>query len=60
MKKNKNVENYEQLEKNVKNAIEKVKPENYKNYFQLAYGINEKIKFIRKPSTIKKKLKIYK
>jgi len=46
MKKNRNVENYEQLENNVKNAIEKVKPENYKNYFQHAYGMNEKIEFI--------------
>jgi transposase len=60
MKKNRNVENYEQLEKNVENAIEKVKPENYKNYFQHAYGMNEKIEFIRKSSTRKKKLKIYK
>ena len=60
MKKNRNVENYEQLEKNVENAIEKVKPENYKNYFQHAYGMNEKIEFIRKPSTRKRKLKIYK
>ena len=60
MKKNRNVENYEQLEKNVENAIEKVKPENYKNYFQHAYGLNEKIEFIRKPSTRKRKLKIYK
>lgn len=38
----------------------KVKPENYKNYFQHAYGMNEKIEFIRKPSTRKRKLKIYK
>ena len=60
MKKNRNVENYEQLEKNVENAIEKVKPENYKNYFQHAYGMNEKIEFIKKPSTRKRKLKIYK
>jgi transposase len=60
MKKNRNVENYEQLEKNVENAIDKVKPENYKNYFQHAYGMNEKIEFIRKPSTRKRKLKIYK
>ena len=59
MKKNRNVENYEQLEKNVENAIEKVKPENYKNYFQHAYGTNEKIEFIRKPSTRKRKLKNY-
>jgi len=60
MKKNRNVENYEQLEKNVENAIEKVKPENYNNYFQHAYGMNEKIEFIRKTSTRKRKLKIYK
>ena len=60
MKKNRNVENYEQLEKNVENSIDKVKPENYKNYFQHAYGMNEKIEFIRKSSTRKKKLKIYK
>ena len=60
MKKNRNVENYEQLEKNVENAIDKVKPENYKNYFQHAYGMNETIEFIRKPSTRKRKLKIYK
>ena len=31
-----------------------------KNYFQHAYGIDEKIEFIRKPSTRKMKLKIYK
>jgi len=60
MKKNRNVENYEQLEKNVDNAIERVKPENYKNYFQHAYGIHKKIEFIRKPSTRKRILKNYK
>jgi transposase len=60
LKKDKNVANFQELEKNVKNAIEKVKPENYKNYFQHAYGMNEKIEFIRKPSTRKRKLKIYK
>jgi len=59
MKKNRNVENYEQLEKNVENSIDKVKPENYKNYFQHAYGMNEKIAFLRKPSTRKRKLKNY-
>ena len=60
MKKNRNVENYEQLEKNIDKAIEKVKPENYKNYFQHAYGIKEGMDFQRKPSTRKRKLKIYK
>ena len=37
-----------------------VKPENYKNYFDYAYGINKKTEYTRKPSTIKRKLKIYK
>ena len=60
IKKNRNIENYEQLEKNVDNAIERVKPENYKNYFQHAYRIHKKIEFIRKPSTRKRILKNYK
>jgi hypothetical protein len=60
MKKNRNVENYQQLVNNVNKAIEKVKPENYKNYFQHAYGMNEKIKYTRKPSTIRRKLINYK
>lgn len=60
MKKNKNVENYEQLEKNVENAIKRVKPENYRNYFQHAYGIKENIIYKRKASTRRRKLKIYK
>ena len=47
MKKNRNVENYEQLEKNVENAIEKVKPENYKNYFQHAFLVmKKKLQFV--------------
>jgi transposase len=60
LKKNRNVENYQQLEKNVDKAIEKVKPENYKNYFHHAYGINEKIYIKIKPSTRRRKLKNYK
>ena len=60
MKKNRNVENYEQLEKNVENAFERVKPENYRNYFQHAYGTKEHIIYNRKPSTRRKKLKVYK
>jgi cellulose biosynthesis protein BcsQ len=60
MKKNRNVENYEQLEKNVENAIERVKPENYKNYFQHAYGTKEHIVYKRNPSTRRRKLKVYK
>jgi transposase-like protein len=60
MKKNRNVENYEKLENNIDDAIDRVKPENYKNYFQHAYGLDESIEFIRKPSTLKRKLKNYK
>ena len=60
MKKNRNVENYQQLESNVDNAIEKVKPENYRNYFQHAYGMNERVEYTRKASTRRRKLKIYK
>jgi hypothetical protein len=60
MKKNRNVENYEQLQKNVDNAIEKVKPNNYKSYFQYAYGKKECMEYIRKASTKKRKLKNYK
>ena len=60
MKKNRNVENYEQLEKNVENAIDKVKPENYKNYFEYAYNLKEGYELKRKPSTRRRKLKIYK
>jgi len=41
-------------------VIDKVKLENYKNYFQHAYGLNKKLEFIRKPSTRKRKLKNYK
>jgi len=53
-------ENYQQLENNVNKAIEKVKPENYKNYFEHAYNLNEGIKLHRKPSTRRRKLKNYK
>lgn len=60
MKKNRNVENYENLENNIDDAIDKVKPENYKNYFQHAYGLDESSEFIRKSSTRKRKLKNYK
>jgi hypothetical protein len=60
LKKNRNVENYQQLENNVNKAIEKVKPENYKNYFHHAYGLNKKIYIKKKPSTRRRKLKNYK
>jgi len=59
---NKKIElnNFEELEKNVDTSIEKVKPENYKNYFDYAYGKNKKTEYIRKPSRRKYKLKLYK
>jgi len=57
MKKNRNVHNYEQLENNIDNAIGKVKPQNYKNYFEYAYNLKEGIQMERKPSTRKRKLK---
>ncbi len=41
-------------------AIDKVKPENYKNYFQYAYGVKDDNTYKRKPSTRKCKLKNYK
>ena len=60
MKKNRNVNNYEQLENNIDNAIGKVKPQNHKNYFEYAYNSKEGIQMERKPSTRKRKLKNYK
>jgi len=60
LKKNRNVENFQQLEKNVEKAIERVKPENYKNYFEYAYNLKEGINLHRKPSTRRRKLKKYK
>ena len=40
--------------------ISAVKPENYKNYFNHAYGMKEGIKLHRKSSTRRHKLKNYK
>ena len=37
-----------------------VKPENYRNYFQHAYGMTERVEYTRKASTRRRKLKIYK
>jgi len=60
MKKDRNVGNYQQLENNVDKAIEKIKKENYKNYFEYAYNLKEGTDLQRKPSTRRRKLKIYK
>lgn len=60
MKKHRNVTNFEQLSNNVKQSIEQVKPSNYKNYFEYAYGIKEGMTYTKKPSTRKRKRKLYK
>jgi transposase-like protein/transposase len=60
IKKNRDVDTFAGLEKNIDKAIDKVKPENYKNYFQYAYGVKDNITYKRKPSTRKCKLKNYK
>ena len=60
IKKNRNVYTFEGLETNVNKAIDKVKTENYKNYFDYAYRIKNKLEYTRKPSTKKLKPKKYK
>ena len=60
IKKNRDVYTFAGLEKNIDKAIDKVKPENYKNYFQYAYGVKDDITYKRKLSTRKCKLKNYK
>ena len=60
IKKNRDIYTFSELEKNVDKAIDKVNPENYKNYFQYAYGIKDNTIYKRKPSTRKCKLKNYK
>jgi 3-methyladenine DNA glycosylase AlkC len=60
IKKKRDVYSFEELAKNVDTSIERVKPENYKNYFDYAYGTNKKTEYTRKLSTRKHKLKLYK
>ena len=48
------------LDKNIEKAIEKVKPENYKNYFDYAYKTKESLEYSKKSSTRKCKPKKYK
>jgi transposase len=60
IKKNRDVYTFDGLAKNIDKAIDKVNPENYKNYFQYAYGIKDDISYKRKQSTRKCKLKKYK
>jgi transposase len=60
LKKDRNVKNFQELEKNVEKAIDKVKQENYKNYFKYAYNLKEGYELKRNPSTRRRKLKNYK
>lgn len=60
IKKNRDVYTFEGLENNIDKAIDKVKPENYKNYFDYAYGMKNDMTYKRTPSTRKCKLKNYK
>ncbi len=60
IKKNRDVYTFEGLEQNIDKAIDKVKPENYKNYFQYSYGVKNDITYKQKTSTRKCKLKNYK
>ena len=53
IKKKRNVNSFEELAKNVDTSIERVKPENYKNYFEYAYVTSKKMESTRK-------LKLYK
>jgi len=59
IKKNRDVYTFDGLKNNIDKAVDNVKPENYKNYFQYAYGIQEDITYKRNPSTRKRKLKKY-
>ena len=60
LKKYRNVNNFQQLRKNVITSLDKIKPENYKNYFQDSYGRKQGLEYSRKPSTRKCKTKKYK
>ena len=60
LKLNKKVLRFDELKKEVKKAIKKVKRENYKNYFLYAYKKNELRKAKRGVSTLVRKPKIYK
>jgi transposase len=60
IKKNRDVYTFEGLDKNIEKAIEKVKSQNYKNYFDYAYGIKNSFEYNKKSSTRKCKIKKYK
>ena len=60
LKLNKKVLKYDELVIEIKNAIKQVKKENYKNYFENAYNKDAYKDYIKKDSTLKRKLKNYK
>ena len=60
LKLNKKVLKFNELKEEVKNAISKVKTENYKNYFNYAYKKDELRKYKRNISTLRRKSKNYK
>jgi len=51
---------YPELKREVEKAISKIKPINYKNYFQYAYQKETYPKYVRSKSTLRKKPKNYK
>ena len=57
---NKKVLKYNELAIEIKNAVKQVKKENYKNYFENAYNKDAYKDYVKKDSTLKKKLKNYK
>ena len=59
LKQNKSVLRYNELNKSVENAIEKIKPENYKNYFNYAFDKSQ-FKIPSNHSTRRRTLKKYK
>ena len=60
MKKTRNIKSIQELETSVENSIKQIKQHNYKNYFDFAYGDKTQFSYTKKPSTRKRKLKMYK
>ena len=56
---NKKVLKYDELVVEIRNAIKQVKKENYKNYFENAYNKDAYKDYVKKDSTLKRKLKNY-
>jgi transposase len=60
LKLNKKILRYDELKDEIKNAIRKVKKENYKNYFENAYNKDAYKGYVKYDSTLRRKLKNYK